>query len=174
MREMHAQIQTAVQEKTPMVMDRFKSKSARSLTNLIAQYGPHVDSINAKNSNYPEWERIRPMVEQLTPGAPYTLNAQKLHKGAEDYAKALEKAWTDKLTHKLRNVERVEVHNVTGDGFVVTGFTPDGTKVHIDQNAILNFRGNNGFWQFPARITLGGKSVSEAEYHRFLKTENLS
>jgi hypothetical protein len=71
---------------------------------------------------------------------------------------AQEKAHPVQDMEKHRAIVMKVAHHVTG------------TRVHIRQTPHTVFRGATRFWQFPALITVDGKSMSEAEYHKFLDT----
>lgn len=104
-----------------------------------------------------------------TPAAhAYTLNSAKLEENAAKYAKAQVAAWENKIQAKMGELEAAEVNYFDANGgyFTITGVRA-GKKVAINQTRILksSCRGLL-FHQFPARIYVEGKFMSEAAYKR--------
>jgi hypothetical protein len=98
------------------------------------------------------------------------LDEARLAKFVSDWAAAELEGAAEKLTAKVANLSDVEVLRASGSGaewFVVYGKRPDGTVVKVEQNQIVNVSSKGKlFNQWPARIYVAGKFISEAAYKR--------
>jgi len=98
--------------------------------------------------------------------APYTLNEERLAKDAKEYAELQVARFVAKLTKKLQDLDTVEEPVIRGRIFTLNG-TMGGRKVHVDQDQILKVSPKgNLFNQWPARIYVDGKFISEAQFKK--------
>ena len=98
----------------------------------------------------------------------YTLDEDLLKKAAESYAVETVAAWEQKIQSKLVDLQNSEVKYFTGLRFDISGEVR-GKKVVIHQDMILNVsKLGTLFNQFPARIYVEGKFMSEAAYKKML------
>lgn len=102
----------------------------------------------------------------------YVLDNDRVAKSAETYAAGAIVAWAGKIEAKMGEVVGAQVVAMDGVGFRITGSTPSGARVEIEQTMIVNVsRLGNPYNQFPARIRLAGKPVSETAYKRAINKE---
>ena len=97
----------------------------------------------------------------------YTLDEAKLAAWVACWAEAQLDGAAVKLDAKIGDLTEINV--VRGDGcwFVVTGTHPNGSKVTVKQDQILNVSSRGTlFNQWPAHIYVNGHKVSEAAYKR--------
>ena len=98
----------------------------------------------------------------------WVINKNKLQKKAHDHAKASVDQWKDKIISKLEHLDNISIARLDNAcGFLISGCR-DGRQVEIQQQMILNFRSSTGtiFNQFPSRIYVDGKSMSENKYKK--------
>lgn len=82
------------------------------------------------------------------------------------YADECVKAWAAKIEAKLAGLDRAQVERLAGASFRITGERA-GRRVEIMQDRIVNTTARGTpYNQFPARIRLDGKPISEAAYKR--------
>lgn len=92
------------------------------------------------------------------------LNETSLDANAKAYAAETVVNWEAKITEKMAGLNNVTVHSMTGCSFLVTG-SKAGKSVSIEQSVILNISSKGLlFNQFPARIYVEGKFMSEAKF----------
>jgi hypothetical protein len=74
-------------------------------------------------------------------------------------------AWYGKLALKLGSATKVRSVNDTQSGNVTVEGTVDGNRVYIDQQVVwkVSISGKH-FHQFPARIYVNGKFITEAAF----------
>ncbi len=96
---------------------------------------------------------------------PFVIDSTKLKKNGKKYGEATALAWYHKMLMKAGFLTGVKVVMKGGD-LTVTG-THQGDKIRIEQQTIINFSSlGTPFHQFPARIYMNGKFVSEAAYKK--------
>jgi hypothetical protein len=96
----------------------------------------------------------------------YVINAEKLANHAKCYADATVEEWLGKINAKLGDLVDAEVKRMDGVAFLITGSRND-HKVAIEQRMIVNVSARGTpFNQFPARIRVDGKAISEAAYKK--------
>jgi hypothetical protein len=135
-------------------------------------FGPTLKGIFNSTSAANFRETIRPNLKRgphlqpwLNDGA-WLIDEAKLIENASAYAEAVCVAWLDKINAKIGAVTDVQCHRLDGVSFAITG-RRDGRNIHIQQQIILNVSSNGKlFNQFPARISVDGKAISEAQYKK--------
>lgn len=97
-------------------------------------------------------------------GDPVLLVEEKLVAFCDRLADETVKAWLGKIEAKMGDLDAAEVHRVNATSFIITG-TRAGRAVRIEQQMIVNVSSKGTlFNQFPARIRVDGKALSEAKY----------
>jgi len=96
----------------------------------------------------------------------YTLSKEKLKVVADKYATLTVLAWQQKIVSKIGNITDIQCHSLNSTGFYITGKL--GTlNVRVEQNIIVNVSSKGKlFNQFPARIYVDGKAISEAKFKK--------
>lgn len=98
----------------------------------------------------------------------WVIDETKLQEKAQKHAQASVDQWKHKIISKLENIDNIDVAKLDGVcGFYITG-DRDGRSIEINQRMIINCRYSTGtvFNQFPSRIYVDGKSVSENKYKK--------
>lgn len=134
--------------------------------------------IRAVNRNLEQdWLLVRNYVkETVTNGqvTGYVLNMESVQRMAVKTAQESIEALVAKLDGKLGDhLVSVDVKRAQGDGFLLLlGELADGSRVLVEQNMILNVSSKGTlFHQWPARIKVNGKPVSEAAFKKLLTTQ---
>lgn len=97
---------------------------------------------------------------------PATLRVEALEKAAAAYADAVAVSWAAKIDAKMGELEGATVHALNGVAFTITG-TRNGHAVAIEQQMVFKVSSKGTpFNQFPARLRLDGKAISEAAYSK--------
>jgi hypothetical protein len=100
----------------------------------------------------------------------YHVDNERLAKNASKYADEVLANWIKKINAKLGKLDEAKVVSLDGCRFTIDG-KRNGHTVFIQQEMIINHRGYTMFNQFPSRIYLDGKYVSELEYKKLMLTE---
>lgn len=170
-----AALTTALAAFKPAIAADFTRTVERLFANAVERLGPALEGIH--NS---QWARVmseggilRPYVQfhyETVAGRqirhPATLRTEKLAQGAAAYADAVAISWADKIEAKMGELEGAEVHAMNGVAFTITGKRA-GREVLIWQQMIFKVSSKGTpFNQFPARLRLDGKPITEAAYKR--------
>lgn len=153
----------------PDLEEQYKEYAKNALENYVKAFGPSVD-IPARD--YKTRERFHKSIGRLLAprgrGEAAQISDEKLQAAAEQYAQSTVEAVVTKIMQKAGELEEPEVRDFSGANFTILGKLK-GKPVALKQQIILN-RTVNGelFNQYPLRITLDGKAVSEAEYKTFM------
>lgn len=143
-------------------------------------HGPHLNTIYSCRTFGMVWSKTLAPLCRLEGAtrAPYTWSPPI---GGEyalvpDRAAAWARTWATnqltaaaaKLTAKIGNLSDVRIEGAPEDGmFRVRGYLPNGDEVCVDQDRIINVSSRGTLYnQWPARIYLNGKRISEAAYKR--------
>lgn len=98
----------------------------------------------------------------------YFLDEDRLAVLAARYADDVVESWEGKILSKMGELEQTAVQAMSGLEFRITG-TKNGNDVEIIQTVTVNVSKNGKvFNQFPARIKLNGKAISEAAFKKVL------
>lgn len=110
------------------------------------------------------WNAIRECFTFNKAAGSWTVNPEGMALWAAAQADDVLAKWEAKIGQKLgKGVENVKVCDVNARTFRIEA-TRNGQAVLLVQQMILNSRGDTLFNQFPARLYLDGRAVSEAEY----------
>lgn len=140
---------------------------------MVALHGPLLNGV----SNCPRYARayreclagviIREMDDRRQVVSLY-IDDQKMAIAASAYAKSVINQWRDKIVSKIGELDDAKVVHLSGGNFTITGMKK-GKHVRIEQQMIFKMSKHNlPFNQFPARIYLDGKFISEAKYKKDL------
>ena len=104
----------------------------------------------------------------------YSLDNTKLKHNAERYGEQVSLEWYGKLREKLGELANVTVSPPNRGGDVVVAGEHKGDKVRIDQQRIFKVSQlGTPFHQFPARIYVNDKFMSEAAYKKLVRGWNV-
>ena len=104
----------------------------------------------------------------------YSLDDAKLKQNAKRYGEEVSLEWYGKLREKLGELENVTVSPPNRGGDVVVTGDHKGNKVRIDQQRIFKVSQlGTPFHQFPARIYVNDKFMSEAAYKKVVHGWNV-
>jgi hypothetical protein len=160
----------------PQLVERYAAMIRRQFDMLVEQFGPTMNNgRSVYNSQYCSlWrETVRGCCKaNKVPGdlrgdkTTYSLDAAALNVRGEAYALATLEAWEAKINAKMGELTAAECHRLDGVRFLITGKRGD-LAVRIEQDMIVNVSTKGKlFNQFPARIYVDGKFISEAKYKK--------
>jgi len=152
------------------IAERFIAHVHNRFDTIVKDLGPNLKNIHNDWNYAKEFSRtIEPYVtwvgnsNKLHDGI-YVINDEVLEKKAKQYALDIILQCANKIKNKLQDLDEAQCNSFNGFwGFTITGLR-NGHRVHIEQNTIINSRGTTLFNQFPARIYVDGKLVSEVQY----------
>lgn len=157
----------------PGVAIQIKANIQHLFKRLVELFGENMRGHRgvANSIYYKQWCLVRQMCEGLdcdrsgSPGR-YVLNAEKLEAYAAKAAHDAVLCWEGKINAKLGELEAANVIQHGGDAFMISGERL-GRKIAIEQRMIVNVSAKGVlFNQFPARIYVNGKFMSEAAYKK--------
>lgn len=165
-------LKTALEEYKPNIEDRYKNYVNNMFENLKQLFGPKFQGV-ANSKYYAVYEEIRGNLKlvkenehDFRPSAKgeYFIDGERLARNATLYAERTIASWFGKIQSKIGDLENAKVHRLNYMRFEIEG-SKNGDSVRIDQDMIIN-QSSKGrlFNQFPARIYVNGKFVSEAKY----------
>jgi hypothetical protein len=97
----------------------------------------------------------------------FHLDRETIAKEGMRYAEDTIAEFNAKIERKVSGLKNVTVKNINSAEFVITGTHADGQTVSIVQRHIINVsKLGTPFNQFPARIRIDGKAISEAAYNK--------
>lgn len=159
--KLSAVVADAVKAMKPSLAMQYAEYMERAYDRLVAQFGEGLKGI-ANSGSYRFFDKsMRPIL-----GAGLKLDNAKLKDAAERYADMVAEGWKDKIMAKAGELDEPQVKRMDGNTFRVTG-KRFGQDVEIIQDMIVNVSVlGTLFNQWPARIYVGGKMVSESAYKR--------
>ncbi|MDD5150378.1 MAG: hypothetical protein PHC28_07815 [Flavobacterium sp.] len=102
---------------------------------------------------------------------PYIINEDKLEKFSIKLAQDSILQWKAKIIKKIGNIKNIHCENINSTSFYITGEFNE-YYIKIEQQMIVNISSKGKlFNQFPARIYVDGKKISESKYKQLIKTE---
>jgi hypothetical protein len=100
---------------------------------------------------------------------PYKINEETLERNAQQYGERVALEWYNKMRDKLGDLERIVVADAGKGGDIVIKGWHKGRGVSILQQRIINVSSKGlPFHQFPSRIYVDGKFLSESAYKRLV------
>lgn len=161
-------VDAAIEKHKPQLVKEYEASVARSLSSLKLSYTDAEGNFRvpmSKKGDYALWEKLR----KVMTGA--NLDPVKVKEAAQQYADMVAESMKDKIMFKAGELQNPEVRNMSGWEFLITGEVK-GSKVYIEQNMILNCSSlGTLFNQFPARIYVDGKFMSEAAYKTWMNKQ---
>lgn len=160
-------IEQAIEKIIPILAMKIAGQWRRQYDRLVEEFGPTFRRIHNSESANVWRETIRPLCDTVEHGHncyKYKLSEAKIVAAAQAYAEAAAAEWREKITGKLGDVEYREFKLFGGCNFLVHA-TRDGHDIRLDQDVIFK-QSTRGllFNQFPSRIYVDGKFVSEKAY----------
>lgn len=156
----------------PEIEKRYADIVTTQFNRMVESLGPELSGIH-NNWTYAKTfsATVRPNVDRVnvdplkpTKSGIYQINPDKLAANASKYADSTIDSWKGKIRGKLGELENATVHGLSNQSFRITG-TKGGKNVEISQQMIINVSKNGTlFNQFPSRITVDGKPISEAKF----------
>lgn len=164
-------IQAALDTLRPQLAADFERRARNVFEAVVKEFGPALQGIYNSSWIHSYNTFLRDSVEHAGTriSSPAFLNDEKLKAVADRKAHLSAQAWREKIEAKLQNVTDVEIVSHHGCRFAISG-QRNGHKVFIEQDMIVNVSSRGTlFNQFPARLYLDGKKVSEKAYKDFFK-----
>lgn len=149
----------------PELVTSYEAMVRSRFERVVAMHGPKLRGV----VNCWTWAKV--FREFLRPslrldGGVWSIDESRLALNAERYADAAIEAWRDKITAKMGELENARVVRMSGVSFQIVG-ERGGKRVVIEQQMIINVSSQGKpYNQFPARLYVDGKFVSEAAYKR--------
>ena len=144
----------------PVLIDAFEKRANHVFINLVERFGDNFKGIyNSELGTYFN-NFMKPMLTNKV------LDTIKVRVKAVEYADATVITWLNKIKSKLEQLDYANVYNLDQYSFSITG-KRQGYNISITQDMIINVSVKGKlFNQFPARIYVDGKSMSEAKYKK--------
>jgi hypothetical protein len=169
-------LRQTIEQYLPLFASTYTRFVENTFAALVERLGPDLRMRNAGRSDYAQRDAIRSFIrhEDITTaeriatgkiqGNAY-LVAERVEKGAAEYAAATVEMLLAKIEAKLEDLDESEVIDIDGAArFTIRGKRA-GRRVEIEQTRILNVSSRGLlFNQYPARIYVDGKFTSEAKY----------
>lgn len=162
-------IKTSLEEYKPQIEDRFKSIVTSQFERMVNALGPTLKGA-FNHSSYAHLmahgSSVRMSLNYDSSTKEYSLDTDKLNKLATIYAEQTIEKWELKIQSKMGDLENAKIHHLDGFRFSIEGTRQGGIiKVGIIQDMIVNMSSKGTlFNQFPARIYVNKKMVSESKY----------
>jgi hypothetical protein len=160
----------------PAIATRYSSMIESQFKRMVDQFGPTLRGVYNSSSAKFYRETISNVLERQTGTyrmselPPQKIDAVRLKKAADSYADETISSWKDKIQNKLGELDNGEVKHLDGYRFNITG-NRGGKNIRIEQDMIINVSSKGTlFNQFPARIYVDGKFISEAKYKEMIST----
>ena len=158
----------------PVLAAEFVAYHTRVITRLIEAYegnlrglGNQFSADGAAYRNSREFIAYESSTSTLVTRKAVGVNADRLQRAGDEYAKAVLAKFVAKLSKKLAGVTEVKVVRADANGtFIITGKMGD-ALVSIEQQKIWKVSSKGLFFhQWPARIYVDGKFTPEATFKK--------
>jgi hypothetical protein len=152
-------VHDAVHAHKPVLVNDYADYVGRVYARMVRVYGPEIRDIMDKG----DWSLFRETLKPLL-DAKHQLVTALVQDAAAAYAEGVAQSLQSKIMGKAGDLKEPNVSHLTGSNFRIHGKL--GSKaVTIEQNTIINVSPlGKLFNQFPARIYVDGKFMSEAAY----------
>ena len=153
----------------PQIAARYAKIVRHQFDLMIGMHGPALKGVR----NCWTFARIydslvRSNLTRAADGA-YSIDEHLMAAAADRYASDTVEAWAGKIKAKLGGIDHGKVCHMDDVAFRVIGQRA-GCDVSITQQMIINVSSQGKpFNQFPSRIKVNGKTVSEAAYKRLME-----
>jgi hypothetical protein len=157
-------IEAALQAFAPEIAYRYEAVVRSLHEKMVAKLGDTLFGIY----NDVDYARAFRIVVAPALGRDKAINNEKLRRIAAAYAAETVADWSAKTSEKLGAVEEASVAKMSLDGcsFLISG-TKSGRRVALEQQIIIKVSSKGvPFNQFPARIYLDGKFISESAFKK--------
>jgi len=168
-------LKAALEARIPELTANYTRLIGQQYDFLVGEFTNTFD--NVSNSKYYSlWtETVRRVVVCTNPvegsrnrtrdgAAIYALNPEAVERMAVAHATETVMAWANKIEGKMGELEKAECLHINGCRFAIVGIK-NGNNVRIEQDMILNVSSKGKvFNQFPARIYVNLKFMSEAKF----------
>lgn len=157
---------------SPTILTEIESDFRKNIKYLFDQmvraHGPNLKGIYNSWSWASAFSRVVSMLSRSKDGL-YSIDQEALDATAKAHALGLVDKWEAKILAKLGPVDACKVQHVGSLTFSISAQRA-GHAIHINQSCILKVstRGNL-FNQFPSRLYIDGRFVSERQYHKFFE-----
>ena len=173
-------LKDAMKVYAPELAKDYKDFVRTTLKNIQEDLGVGLKGVFGSGKWYRPFSAIRgSIVKKYPPGVhslrpeesdkiPYKIHEEKLDKNADEYGERVAIEWYEKINLKVGGLSRVSTTRPRGGDIKIVGYI-DGDKIVVDQQRIINVSSRGTlFHQFPARIYLNEKFISEAKYKKLL------
>uniref|UniRef100_A0AAU6W422 Uncharacterized protein n=1 Tax=Pseudomonas phage Cygsa01 TaxID=3138529 RepID=A0AAU6W422_9VIRU len=170
-------LKLALESRIPEIEERYTKMLTFSFEKLVERFGDDMNNIENSGS-YTFWSTTMRRVCMVTNPvehcrmesrdgpARYALNPEALARAAKAYATETVMAWLGKIQAKMGDLEKAECLHVDGCRFAIIGVRGN-NNVRIDQDMIINVSSKGTMYnQYPARIYVNRKFMSEANYKK--------
>lgn len=158
-------LRSALDAYKPQVAGSFVAQREALFARVVEAHGPTLRGVG----NCWTWAKVfrnalAPFVRRG--GGDAVLLVDALAEAGAAYADAVIEEWLGKIMAKLGELEDANVERLDSATFRISG-QHEGKRVDIEQTCIVNVsKLGMPFNQFPARIYLNGKHISEAAYKK--------
>ena len=159
----------------PAVLDGLRNSFRRQVCwiygQLVDHFGPSLDGVRNHWTHAKAFESIKDCLRwELRRGAPVLIDEALLTARAAEYAEATALQWLAKITAKLGPVQNASVQWLGAGNLITIHAFREGKLVEFNQEQILKASPRGKLHnQFPSRLYVDGKFVSEAVYRMMFK-----
>jgi hypothetical protein len=154
-------VQAAVHAYKPKLVELYADHVTKLYNRIVEDLGQDLSRVGDSTWAKTYSETLRPLL-----GAGRKLDPARVAAKANEYAEDVAEMMQGKIMSKAGQLDNPEVKALDGGRFHLAGEI-GGKPVRIEQNIILNWsKYGTPFNQFPARITVDGKAMSEAEFKK--------
>ena len=162
----------------PALSADYEEYVRRQFKEIIDDLGTELKGVYSSSRWARPFQAIRDSVHQEVASSgwtsTYSLDDTKLKQNAKRYGEQVSLEWYGKLREKLGELENVTVSPPNRGGDVTVTGDHKGDKVRIDQQRIFKVSQlGTPFHQFPARIYVNDKFMSEAAYKKVVRGWNV-
>lgn len=168
-------IKQALESYKPIIKERYKKTITYQYDLLVERFTSSMKGIYNSHSCSLFKEAIRPICDDLRKSdsisekSNFVINPDKLEKVADSYTTFSIEEMYSKINNKINGVSDVEVLIVQNCEFIIKAKLYENT-VLIQQQMIINVSSKGKlFNQYPARIYVNGKQISEKKFKELLK-----
>lgn len=171
-------LKSALEARIPDLTANYIDLVTRQYEWMLEKFGETFDGVYS-SPQYHLWnETIRRVVVVTNPTqfgsrnpqrdgpAKYALNPEAVENMAKQHATETVMAWANKIEGKMGELDKAECLHISGCRFAIIGVKGD-NNVRIEQDMIVNVSVKGKiFNQFPARIYVNTKFMSEAKFKK--------
>ena len=167
------ELKNAMISYAPAIAEDYKRYVRRIFAEIVRDLGPTLKGVYNSWKWAKTFSSIQSSIRSETLYSEKFLDNGLLVKNAKRYSVDTALSWYYKMTIKLGPLESVKVSPPDPSGEVIINGRYKGHTVTVYQHPIINVSSRGLlFHQFPARIYIDSKSVSEAAYKKLLHIDN--